>query len=109
MKAAHERGQGFLLEQMIAEMRPGFARLAHGGGFLSADDVANVLGMLDLLNEQAVAMRNALSAARWNARAASDEQVETILAEATRPGGNVRLFPIVAKPAFGDGQKGGAA
>jgi hypothetical protein len=106
MKGRNEEGRRFVLEPMIAELRSGFAGLAHGGGFLSVDDVSSVLRILDLINDEAVAMRNALSAARWNARAASDAQVEVILAEARRPGGTVVLFPVVARPAFCDGRQG---
>ncbi|MEP9372593.1 hypothetical protein [Mesorhizobium sp. KR1-2] len=55
-------------------------------------------------------LENELSVYRWNEHARRDRDVEMarILDEATRPGSNVKLFPVFHRPILSDGPTGAA-
>lgn len=66
------------------------------------EDVENLLLVLTACIDEAAELYRQLSAKRWNERAAADPLAEAVIAEATRPGGNLLLFPVAGRPLPGD-------
>lgn len=61
---------------------------------------------IKLLYRSARDLENELSRRHWNEIASDEQTTDAVLSEVYRPGSNVRLFPVIARP-FHDGRPAG--
>lgn len=98
------------LSDGLAELRELLADFAHEPRILDPEDARTLMEVCAVLHGRARKLENEVSAKRWNEDARRERLAETdaILAAAMEPGGNVTLFPVIARP-FSDGHPRGAA
>jgi hypothetical protein len=94
----------------LTNLAADFDQFVNGGLILDGEAVARLVAHLRKLKLRARELENEVSASRWNKAAREDRarEARAILAEAVRPGSNVTLFPVIARP-FSDGHPRGAA
>lgn len=92
------------LSDDLARLADNFDQFAHGGIAMDGETVIGIVATLRSLHQAARKLETEVSKKRWNEAARLERMQETkrILAEATRPGSNVKLFPITPRP-FSDG------
>lgn len=98
------------LSDDLAQLAANFDSFAHGGIVMDGETVIGIATTLRSLHRAARALENEVSRKRWNESARLERMEETgrVLAELTRPGSNVTLFPVIRRP-FSDGRPTGAA
>lgn len=102
------------LSDGLFELRRNLTGTYPSGGMVLDDEQAdNLFKLLKELGVMARRLENEISRHRWNEQAMRDkkriaEETRRVIAEIERPGTNVALFPVVARP-FSDGLPGGAA
>lgn len=98
------------LSEGLMTLRRWLAEFEQTGVTLSGADVRELRKQLSPLTTTARRLEHEVSRHRWNALAQADsralaEQEQAVLAEASRPGGNVRLLSRAFVP-FDDGRGG---
>lgn len=98
------------LSDELSQLATDFDQFSHGGIVMDGDTVFGIVVKINKLKRLARMLENEVSQKRWNdaARADSSHELHRVLDEATRPGTNVKLFPVIRRP-FSDGQPHGAA
>jgi hypothetical protein len=104
------------LSDTLAAMRSEFAKFSDCGLEMNTEGVGVMVALLTELGLQAQAIENEVQRLRWNAAARGlatrggtgdeggwEDREARALAAASEPGSNVTLFPVVARPPFGDG------
>lgn len=100
MRTAPDRR--YALRDRLAELRQAVRTMYRGGGTITPRDAETLQAELTRAIGEADALYAELSAKRWNERAQADPLAEAVMAEAARPGGNLRLFPVCGRPLPGD-------
>jgi len=85
----------------------------HEPKVLDPEDARTFRAILRELRLRARSLENEVSRHRWNAAARAERESrkaagEAVLAEISRPGSNIALFPVIPRP-FSDGRPGGQA
>ena len=98
------------LSDDLARLADNFDQFVHGGIAMDGETVIGIVATLRSLYRAARQLENEVSKTRWNRAAELDRRIEArrILYEVGRPGSNVTLFPVIARP-FSDGRPGGVA
>lgn len=89
----------------LSDLRDRLAPGAHGGRFLTAEEIVALMEELGLLTALAKRIENEISAHRWNEAGRQDREddlTETVLRASEHPDGRVVLFPAFPRT-FGDG------
>lgn len=88
------------LSNDLARLADNFDQFAHGGLVLDGQTVLGIVATLRGLYRAARELENEVSQKRWNTAAKLERaQISHLLDEATRPGSNVTLFPVIRRPA----------
>ncbi len=98
------------LSDDLATLAQYFDQFAHGGIAMDGETVLGIVATLRDLHRAARKLEMEVSRKRWNdaAQVERAQEMRRVLDEATRPGSNVKLFPVIHRP-FSDGLSGGAA
>lgn len=98
------------LSDDLAQLAANFEQFAHGGFAMDGDTCVGFAAELRKLHRAARELENEVSQKRWNeaARQEKTREMHRVLDEVTRPGSNVKRFPVIHRP-FSDGQPVGAA
>ncbi len=92
MKPAPELTYSF--EARIELLHSSLSAYTIGGGYLSPGQARNIVNELEHLKTEAAAIREELSAKRWNGRGS---KLSNLVHRQVREG-NVALLPVVARP-----------
>lgn len=97
------------LSDSLKEIGRRFDDFDTSGVVLEGMAVRNLTATLKTLASMALDLEHEISCSRWNTMAREERTLDaaTIAAEATRPGSNVILFPVIPRP-LSDGLAGGA-
>lgn len=106
------------MSKMSLELSDGLVELSrlltdyeHEPRVLDPEDARTFRAILRELRLRARSLENEVSRHRWNAaaraeREASKAALDAVIAEISRPGSNIALFPVIHRP-FTDGHTGG--
>lgn len=99
------------LSDGLHELRGLLADFTHEPRILAPEDARALVECCAVLERKARELECDLDKLRWNnaARQACRQEMRRVLAEATGPGSNVTLFPVVHRPVMTDRSDGGAA
>lgn len=98
------------LSDDLAQLATNFEQFSHGGLVMDGETCIGIVAEIRKLHRAARRLENEVSRKRWNDAARTEQRHELarVLDEVTRPGSNVKLFPVIHRP-FSDGQPHGAA
>ncbi|MHB2265843.1 hypothetical protein [Aliihoeflea sp. PC F10.4] len=95
----------------LRELRSRFADFESSGVMLEGQAVRTMCAQMRELQKKARLIEMEISRRRWNERQDDSDKhaAQDLMTAISRPGSNVHLFPVIARP-FSDGrQPGGAA
>lgn len=95
-------GMSYELSDGLARLRQQFERLQDCGGtrLIGEQEITGMVAQLRAIHALAQRLENEVSASRWNSAARRDRtrNLAADIVSASRPGSNVRIFPVIARP-----------
>lgn len=87
------------LSDDLSRLAENFDQFSHGGIVMDGETVLGIVATLRMFYRAARKLENEVSQKRWNEAAQMERaQISHVLDEATRPGTNVKLFPVIRRP-----------